>query len=295
MSKFCSTCGAQLEDDNNFCASCGTKSEPIETPQPAAEPIDEPAAEQPEATEENAVHAANQAAEPADEPANASPFVAYTPNDTTAPEPAPSDAAHSENTVCPEPTKKSGKGVLIAILIVILVLLIGAGILIYFLFFSSSACKEAVEAYYEVQEDLEFEDFKKATGYAALTAIIEDKNSSDIQTFKLGCQRMQQIYKKTNIDLDVEYEILDMQKISKDDLEKYNIDSLIAKEGYEVDVSYTVKLESTGDKESRSETLSVVKFDGEWCVTDIVDDIDNIIPIGELSDDDFTAALEYYE
>lgn len=335
MSKFCANCGAQLADEDNFCASCGTKSEPIAeataepvvetTPEPVAEPVieeaSEPAAETtPETPASEEAPAAEPAAEPQTEtveqavtettepPAadeknlyntprstDPSPFVAYAPNNTAAPEPVTSSTTYSEDTAGPEPTKKSGKGLLIAILIIILVLLVGAGILIYFLFFSSSDCKEAVEAYYESQEDIEFEDFRKATGDTALIAIVEDKNSSDIETFKRGCQRMQKLAKVMNTDVDYEYEILDMQKMSKDDLEEYNNGSLVAEEGYEVDVSYTVKDESSGDRENYSETLSVVKFDGDWCVTDIVDAIDDVIDIGEFSDDEFEIALDYYK
>lgn len=307
MSKFCSNCGAQLEDNSNFCTSCGAKSEPIETPQPivepkadtieepVSEPITEPTSEQPEATEENAVPDTEQVAESTVEPANASPFVAYTPNDTAALEPAPSNAAYSENTVEPEPPKKSGKGVLIAILIIILALLIGAGILIYFLFFSSAGCEETVEAFYEAQEDFEFEDFKEAIGYTTLVTIVEDKNSSDIETFKTGCRRMKTVYETSNIDVDYDCEILSMNKIDKDKLDNYDKDSLVAQKGYEVDVSYTVKDDNTNESSTGSETLTVIKYDGDWCVTDALDAIDSIISIGKLSDDDFTAALEYYE
>lgn len=320
MSKFCVNCGAQLSDGDNFCASCGTKSEPTaepaaepvieETVNPAAEPISEPAAEQvpessaepePETIEQPVEETAEQPA--ADEKnlyntprsAEPGPFVAYAPNNTKTPEPVTSNITYPETNLNLEPAKKSGKGLLIAILIIILVLLIGAGILIYFLFFSSGDCREAVEAYYDAQEEPEFEDFRKAIGDTALIAIVEEENGSDIQTFKLGCQRMQKICREMNVDVDIDYEILDMQKMSQDDLEDYNEDTLIAQEGYEVDVSYTVKNETTGEKEDHSNTLTVVKFDGDWCVTDIVDDIDEVIDLGELSDDEFETALDYYK
>lgn len=322
MSKFCENCGTPLGDEDNFCPSCGTKSEAItepveetvtepvseETTEPAAEPTTEPAA-QPTAepiSETEAESSEQTDTDPTEQPAadeknlyntprstDPGPFVAYAPNGT-APEPVPSGNTFSEAAVGVEPVKKSGKGVLIAILIVILVLLIGAGILIYFLFFSTGDCKESVEAYYEAQEDLKFEDFRKATGDTALISIVEDENSSDIETFKVGCQRMQKIYQATNIDVDIDYEILDMHKISKDKLSDYNENSLVAEKGYEVDVSYTVKDESTGEKENYSETLTVVKFDGDWCVTDIVDAIDDVIEIGELSDDEFETAIDFY-
>lgn len=334
MSKICANCGAQLSDEDNFCASCGTKSEAIAetnaepvvetTPEPITEPVPEEALEPTVEAITEPVAEETPSAEPVAEPqpesveqggtktteppaaddknlyntprsTDPSPFVAYTPNNTKTPEPVPSNTTYAETTFNQEPAKKSGKGLLIAILIIILVLLVGAGILIYFLFFSSGNYKEAIEAYYEAQEDLEFEDFRKATGDTALIAIVEEKNGSDIQTFKLGCQRMQQVYNVTNIDLEVEYEILDVQKMSKDDLEEFDDDTLVAEEGYEVDVSYTVEDESTGEKEENSETLSVVKFDGDWCVTNIIDAIDEVIDIGEFSDDEFETALEYYK
>lgn len=310
MSKFCENCGTPLGDEDNFCASCGTKFETVTEPveEAVTEPVSEeatvPAAEP--MTETEAEPSEQTVADTTEQPAadeknlyntprstDPSPFVAYAPNGTT-PEPVSNGNTYSETAVGGEPVKKSGKGALIAILIIILVLLIGAGILIYFLFFSTGACKEAVEAYYEAQEELKFEDFRKATGDTALISIVEEENSSDIETFKTGCQRMQKIYQTTNVDVDIDYEILDMNKISKDKLSDYNENSLVAEKGYEVDVSYTVKDESTGEKENYSETLTVVKFDGDWCVTDIVDAIDDVIEIGELSDDEFETALDVY-
>lgn len=325
MSKFCANCGAQLSDGDNFCASCGTKLEPTAEPtaepvieeavNPADEPISEPAAEQvPESSAEPEPATIEQPVEEtAEQPAadeknlyntprsdEPSPFVAYTPNNTKTPEPVPSNTTYAETTFNPEPAKKSGKGAFIAILTIILVLLIGAGVAIYIIFFSSGIFssgnwKEAVEAYYDAQEEPEFEDFRKAIGDTALIAIVEKENGSDIQTFKLGCQRMQKICREMNVDVDIDYEILDVQKMSEDDLENYNENTLIAQEGYEVDVSYTVKNEITGEKEDHSNTLTVVMFDGDWCVTDIVDDIDNVIEFGELSDDEFETALDYYK
>ncbi len=324
MSKFCENCGTPLGDEDNFCASCGTKfnavTEPVEetvtepvseeVAEPAAEPTTEPAPE-PTAepmTESEAEPSEQTVTDTTDQPVadeknlyntprstDPSPFVAYAPNGATPEEPVPSDNTYSEVAVGGEPVKKSGKGALIAILIIILVLLIGAGILIYFMFFSTGDCKESVEAYYEAQEELKFEDFRKATGDTALISIVEEENSSDIETFKVGCQRMQKIYQTTNVDVDVDYEILDMNKISKDKLSDYNENSLVAEKGYEVDVSYTVKDELTGEKENYSETLTVIKFDGDWCVTDIADEIDDVIEIGELSDEEFETALDFYK
>lgn len=328
MSKFCENCGTQLGDEDNFCPSCGTKSkainEPIaetvtepvseETTEPAAEPATEPVT-QPDTepiAETEAEPSEQTNTETTDQPAadeknlyntprstDPSPFVAYTPN-SAASEPVSSDNTFSKAAVGGAPVKKSGKGVLIAILAIILVLLIGAGIAIYIIFFStgiffsSGDCKESVEAYYEAQEELEFEDFRKATGDTALISIVEEENSSDIETFKVGCQRMKKIYQLTNVDVDIDYEILDMNKISNDKLSDYNENSLVAENGYEVDVSYTVIDKSTGEKENYSETLTVVEFDGDWCVTDIFDTIGDVIDIGELSDDEFEAAIDFY-
>lgn len=295
MSKFCENCGAQLADQDKFCACCGAKPESTEKPaaESIAEQVSEPAAEpslesieQPASDEKNLYNTARST--------DPIPFVSYSANSAATSDPVSSENADPENEVNLTPTKKSGKGTLIVILIIILALLIAAGVLIYFIFFSSGDCKEAIEAYYETQEDYEFDDFREATGDTALTAIVEKENASDIKTFKLGCQRMQRIYRENKLDYDFEYQIVDMQPMSKDELTEYNNGSLVAKDGYIADIDYTVKDESTGEKENHSQTLTVVKYDRDWCVTDISDDISYVIAIGGLSDDEFDTVLDYY-
>lgn len=295
MSKFCENCGAQLADQDKFCACCGAKPESNEKPaaESIAEQVSEPAAEpalesieQPASDEKN-LYNTPRSTDPI-------PFVSYSANSAATSDPVSSENADPENEVNLTPAKKSGKGTLIVILIIILALLIAAGVLIYFIFFSSGDCKEAIEAYYETQEDYEFDDFREATGDTALTAIVEKENASDIKTFKLGCQRMQRIYRENKLDYDFEYQIVDMQPMSKDELTEYNNGSLVAKDGYIADIDYTVKDESTGEKENHSQTLTVVKYDRDWCVTDISDDISYVIAIGGLSDDEFDTVLDYY-
>lgn len=295
MSKFCENCGAQLADQDKFCACCGAKPESNEKPaaESIAEQVSEPAAElslesieQPASDEKN-LYNTPRSTDPI-------PFVSYSANSTATSDPVSSENADPENEVNLTPAKKSGKGTLIVILIIILALLISSGVLIYFIFFSSGDCKEAIEAYYETQEDYEFDDFREATGDTALTAIVEKENASDIKTFKLGCQRMQRIYRENKLDYDFEYQIVDMQPMSKDELTEYNNGSLVAKDGYIADIDYTVKDESTGEKENHSQTLTVVKYDRDWCVTDISDDISYVIAIGGLSDDEFDTVLDYY-
>lgn len=295
MSKFCENCGAQLADQDKFCACCGAKPESNEKPaaESIAEQVSEPAAEpslesieQPASDEKNLYNTARST--------DPIPFVSYSANSAATSDPVFSENADPENEVNLTPAKKSGKGTLIVILIIILALLIAAGVLIYFIFFSSGDCKEAIEAYYETQEDYEFDDFREATGDTALTAIVEKENASDIKTFKLGCQRMQRIYRENKLDYDFEYQIVDMQPMSNDELTEYNNGSLVAKDGYIADIDYTVKDESTGEKENHSQTLTVVKYDRDWCVTDISDDISYVIAIGGLSDDEFDTVLDYY-
>ncbi|MCD8328316.1 MAG: zinc-ribbon domain-containing protein [Ruminococcus sp.] len=189
------------------------------------------------------------------------------------------------------PTKKKGNGLLITILIVILLLLIGAGILIYFIFFSSGGYDDAVEAYYEAMEDFEYDDFCEALGDTALIAYVEQGEGSDIQTFKLGCQRMASLYKQQYPDIDVEYEILEVRKMSEDEVAEYDEYGLKGEAGYEVDVStYTTGADDNG---SDSETLTVIRYDGDWCVMDLTSVVSTFIDYGELSDEMFDLYYGY--
>ncbi|MCC8191485.1 MAG: zinc-ribbon domain-containing protein [Ruminococcus sp.] len=187
--------------------------------------------------------------------------------------------------------KKKGNGLLIVILIVILLLLIGAGLLIYFIFFSSGGYQDAVEAYYEAMEDFEYDDFREAMGDTALIAYVEQGEGSDIQTFKLGCQRMGSLYKQQYPDVDVEYEILEVRKMSEDEVAEYDEYGLKGEMGYEIDVStYTTGADNNG---SDSETLTVIRYDGDWCVIDIASVVGTFIDYGELSDEVFDLYYSY--
>ncbi len=291
--------------------------EPVQEPvaEPVVEPIPEPAPEpQPVVNEKNPYNTPR-SSEP-------SPFVAYTPSNA---EPTQTAADMNAQPGQPYPQgqpyqqpnqpypqgqpyyqadpnggygvpvqaqpKKKGNGLLIVILIVILLLLIGAGLLIYFIFFSSGGYEDAVEAYYEAMEDFEYDDFCEAMGDTALIAYVEQGEGSDIQTFKLGCQRMGSLYKQQYPDVDVEYEILEVRKMSEDEVAEYDEYGLKGEMGYEIDVStYTTGADDNG---SDSETLTVIRYDGDWCVIDLTSAVSTFIDYGELSDEMFDLYYSY--
>ena len=290
MSKICPKCQATINDDDRFCAACGAEVTDTEKPveesaaQPVAEPTTEPSAE-PTA---EAVPVAVPVNEPVPEttPVGAVPDVSQTtPNMEGA---VPYEAQQMPG-VQGEAVKKSrGKGLLIALIIIIAALVIGAGILVYFLVFSGGGYEEAIDAYVEYTESYDQDDLVKAIGKDALIYYVEEECGSDMDTFYKGCEIMEKM--NGLVDMDVDYKITDAQKMSSDELEEYEADGYEVSEGYTVDVEISARgggILSGLNTDGNTETLTVIKFGSDWCVTDAAEIVESIIQsakgVGALS------------
>lgn len=303
MSKICPNCSQPMGDDDKFCGSCGAKTEAVVPEAAQAEIPETPVTETP------AVEA----------PAAEAP-VAETPvTEAPAPEAAPVTEASVQPQINPAmqgypqtaqpvygangavaPAKKKGKGLLITLIIIIAVLVLGGAACVYFIFFNGGGYEKPIKAYFDYIASFSDEDLISAVGEDQLTYIVEKKNSSDMDTLRLGCERTKKVYDALGVNMKVEnYEIKDEDKMDSDALDSFkdNFDGkLDVTDGYYVTVEY--KVEGGGDlglTGNQSEELSVLKINGDWCVSLKDTDISAFISLGEISDDDFDMYMNAYK
>lgn len=299
MSKICPNCSQPMGDDDKFCGSCGAKTEAVAPEAAQAEIPETPVAETP------AVEAPAAEAPVAETPVTEAPAPEAAPVTEAPVQPQINPAMQGyPQTVQPAydangavaPAKKKGKGLLITLIIIIAVLVLGGAACVYFIFFNGGGYEKPVNAYLDYVTSFSDKDLIDAVGEDQLTYIVEEKNSSDMDTLRLGCERTKKVYEALNVTMKIDdIEIKDADKMDSDAIDSFkdNFDGkLDVTDGYYVTVEYDVEggedLGLTGDQ---SEELSVLKINGDWCVSVKDTDIAAFVSLGELSDDDFNTYM----
>lgn len=267
MSKFCTKCGATLEDNAAFCTSCGTKFEAVAQPQAAP-------AQAPASSGESILDKVK---------ANAN--------------------VESLKKLQSDPnfTKYVGIGavaVVVLILIIILVNVIGSGYEKPIDKFLKGIEKEDGEIIMEAFHEQELKSEKKDMEWTSK----EQKDSYESMA-KLNYAMYEAEFGKK---LSISWKEVDREKLDDDDLKEYedtleemwDEKGLDVSKGYEVDVE--IKVKGKDDKDELDGSFVVLKVDGDWCLyansidlglsLDSLDDLD----LGDLGDlDDLLGDLDF--
>ncbi len=236
MSKFCTSCGASLNDDATFCTACGTK-----LAAPAAAPAPAPAA-----------------------------------NDATATESTPLDALKEKTTKAFNDFKNNPQrntyigiacvAVVVIILVIVLVNLISGGY------------KGALKGYFGAIEDKDGKDYAQALMSDDMIDVVLDEADIDKDDFYDNYkEQAKSSYNTLKEDfgssLSISFDVVDKEKIDKDDLEDLEdgldliYDGIKVSKGYEVELEITV--EGKDDEDTFDAVGTVLKVDGDWIVTSL--------------------------
>lgn len=252
MAKFCTKCGASLEDNASFCTSCGAKFE--------AEPVAQAVIEQPQANETILdKFKAN---------ANAEGIKKLTAN--------------------PNFTKYAGIGAVALVVLILIIILCSV--------FSGGYAKPVEKMYKAVQNkdgDLMMECYSEYE--IDYMADRYDMSKKDIQKYyKESAKTLYDFIKEEyGRDFKIKVSVEDKEKIDKDDLKdieeilqiKFDKKKLEVTKGYVLDCDFEIK--GDDDEDTESEEVLVLKIDGEWCITSLLDADDDFGDILEdLEDDD---------
>ncbi len=254
MSKFCTSCGAQLDDNATFCTSCGAQlgnsAQPSAAPQSSGATFSGAAAQ--------AGNAMKDTFNKAKDSVNVD---------------AIKDSLSMENikNLKSNPNKNT-----IVALGVIAIVAIVVVIILYNLIFA--------HPYKSALNDL-FKGFAEGDGEKIQSAMPKcqidymDDNDIDVDEYfdKIAEGVQESLESEYGEDIKITYDIKEEKalKSSKcDDIKKDLKDDYDAK-GIKVSKAYKVKLKATikgdDDKDTDTITLTVAKVDGDWCVVDLSD------------------------
>lgn len=268
MSKFCTSCGASLDDNATFCTACGTK---LAAPAPA------PA----------------QAA-----PAQATPAQAATANAEGTPLDALKDkTVDAFNSFKNNPNRNTIIGIAaIAVAVIILIILLVSLL--------SGGYKGALKDYFGSIEDKDGKAYAQATMSGDMIDEMLDESGLKKDKFYDGYKAVaKSTYNNLKEDfgsgIKIDFDVTDKEKIDKDDLE--DLETLLAfvmedikiSKGYEVELEVTV--EGKDDEDTFDAEATVLKVDGDWIVMDLsVEDCRalNISGMDASDFDDFADAMD---
>ena len=263
MPKFCTQCGAQLNDDAVFCTTCGAKITDAEKPTaenaPITEEVNEPV--QTEVSEEATDNVI------ADTPEEPQPTAEETPLDKGLAF-AKDKVGETYEAFRKSPNRDKYIGfaaigiVVIVVLCVVLSLIFGGGY------------KGAVKDYMKFVSEGEYDNFVDATPDIIVEAVLEKEYDGDEDDMEDALDKFEWASLITKFD----YEILDAEKFDSDQLdgleeylqdeyEKYVDDDIKVSKAYEVKVKTTSKIKGYG-KETERQYLIVAKVNGDWGVVD---------------------------
>lgn len=164
--------------------------------------------------------------------------------------------------------KKTGKIAIIAAAVLVLICAGSAA--------SSSAYKKPIKNYYEAIEKQDGKKLKKVMGKTIVSAIedmYDDDDDVDDLFDDLAESEYDSLVDEYGKKLKIKYKIVDKEKLDKSDRKKIEKqfketykEKVKVSKGYELDVEVTYK--GKDDKETKDETVKVIKLNGEW-VADI--------------------------
>ncbi len=302
MPKFCTQCGSQLNDDALFCSSCGAKV--IGTNETAAEntsskPVnngtDEVKAEKNTSADNENTLTEKENSETSNEPDSADkndkPSDNITDNETvnntsvqeTPETKQPSDGptaidkgiafakdkigdSYDKFKTSPNRDKYIGFSAIGIVLIVIICLLASV--------FSGGGYKNAVKDYMSAVENGDFDDYADSLPKIIYKSVLKNQYDGDKADMKNDFEEQQGDLSSV-ID-DIDYDILDVDKIDADDVEEslreqyevYVDKKIKVSKAYQVDVKIIAELDDDfDDTENRiRQTLIVAKVNGDWGV-----------------------------
>lgn len=267
MARFCTSCGAALEDDASFCTSCGAAQETAPAEAPQAESV------QSGMDMSNVTQAAGAAAK------NAAEKVKNTFDGV--------NFDSVKNSMSMENIKNVGKtkdkNVIIGICAIVLVVIIIAAFVIssigapytkpvesMFKAFEKLDGKALVDAFPDYQIEY-FEDNLDAyeewfgTSYDSVSEYIEEELLEDI------ADELEDDYGK---NYKFSYKVTKKKELKKkalneleDDVKKNYDEKVDVTKGYELKLKVTIK--GKDDKDTENMKINVYKIDGKWCITEI--------------------------
>lgn len=251
MAKFCTKCGASLDENASFCTSCGAKFYDSTAPaQPAAEKVAD---------------------------ANESVLDKFKANAN-----AESIKKLTEN---PNFKKYVGLGAICVVALILIIVL----------------CSMLTGGYAKPVENM-FEAIQKKDGELMMESYSEYEVDYKAEAYDMSKKEVSKYYKEIakgsydlvkeeyGRDFKIKVSIEDKEKIEKDDLKdieeilqiKFDKKKLEVTKGYVLDCDIEIK--GDDDEDTESGEFLVLKIDGEWCITDVLD-----------ADDDFAEILENLE
>lgn len=250
MSKFCTNCGAQLQDNAAFCTNCGATQQTAQqsTQQTFQQTTQQPAQQTTQQTPENA-------------------YGAYNYNNT----------AYNSNGDAMAAPKKSGKAKFI-VLGVIAVAVIAAVVIVIVMLFGGGY-KKPLDNYFKSIEDGDAKTFMEAYPECYIDYIDDMLGVSgmDMDVEEFFQETVDGLLETFESDygenISISYKIEDKEKLSDSELEdisdefKDNIDANVdVTSGYELDLEVTI--EGDDDDDTDSGSLTVAKIDGEWYIVE---------------------------
>lgn len=245
MAKFCTKCGASLDDNASFCTSCGAKFDVAPATKPAA------------TTNSDATILDKFKAN-----ANADGIKKLTAN--------------------PNFTKYVGIGVVALVALIVIIILCSA--------FSGGYAKpvrKMFDAYAEKDGELLMECYSEyEIDYYAKSSDMSKKETEKM--YKSQAKLYYELFRNDyGRDFKTSVDVKDKEKIEKSDLKdieeylqiKFDKKKLEVTKGYILDCEVSIKGDDDDDVEDYE--CLVLKIDGKWCITDVLD-----------PDDDFEEKLE---
>ena len=253
MPKFCGQCGAQLSDEATFCTNCGAAMGAQQTPQQAAQPVTNTAAQgvnpyaQPDFSQQNAA-------------ASAQPDYSNGMNNI--------QYGYGSAAGKPKISKQALMvlgGVVVLVIILIVVLCTAFG----------SSYKTPIENMIKVMEDGDGDAMRNMLAKSQIDAMenvysLFDEDGMD-KYFDDAAESVHDgLVDQYGDNFKISYEIIDKEELDSDELSdiedsySYLSDSKVTA-GYKLEVKMTIK----GDEEKTDkDEITVVKVDGDWVTTD---------------------------
>ncbi len=259
MSKFCTSCGAQLADDATFCTSCGA--------QQAAKPQQSAAANSTaNAASDFAQAAGNLAHSAADSVKQTFDGVSFD---------SVKDAMSVDNIKNVGKTKDKNTIIGLCAIAVVLVLLI----ILFANLFGGHAYEKPIENLLKAIEKTDgkayaeaFPDYINESAEDMLDFYDEYDDVEEYYEEELLKDMLDELEDEYGDKIKLSYKIKDKDKLSdkklknlEDDIEDYYDEEVDVTNGYELKIELKVKGKDDDDKETAR--LNVYKIDGKWCLT----------------------------
>lgn len=248
MSKFCGTCGATLADNASFCTTCGA-SQQVSAQQPnPAQPVNA------QPTYQQTAQAAPKAPK-ADFPVTGG--IGW--NDVK--QAVSMDAIKNVGTT----KNKLTLGIVGGAAIIVLLLII---FIITSIFGGASGYEKPLASMCKAMEDGDVDDLLDcfADKYLDVMETL-DKDYEDSLQDNLDDQ-IEELEDQYGKGYSISYKILDKERIDEDDLEDYEGFGLTdITDGYTLDVKITI--DGDDDSDTNKTTITVLKIDGDWSLSDM--------------------------